>query len=263
MDPEWTGEEIDVDLRRRGRRSILGGAGAAALTATAVVMAPVAAAAPADDAREAVEAVQQEAEGAVDEAEEALERARQEASEATEGGSDRAEQEAREAVGEAERALEEARQQAEQAIEDAQEQAEDLVGTMPKIDFGDWLPDFLERDLQQLQEAPADERAEELEDIVRSGLDGEYGNEVESWTERLGGLISSLPEDLRQDIRGVMGQDPEEARDDVRQIVERAVDGEYGAEVEEWADWLRDTAQRWDLGSAIQGTDPMEGSGGN
>ena len=200
------------------------GAGAAALTAAAVFMAPAAAAAPADDAGEAARSVQEQAEQAVNEAEQALERARQQAREAAEQGGNLAE-----------------------------DQAQDVFGSMPEANMGDWLPDDLRQDLQSLQDLPASERAQELQDIVRSALSGDYGDEVERWTERIGGLISSLPQDLRQDIQGVFGQEPEEARADIRQIMEGAVDGEYGEDVEKWADRLRETAQRWDLSRAVQG----------
>ena len=224
-----------MNLRLRGRRGTATGAGAAALTAAAVFMAPAATAAPADEAGKAAQAVQEQAERAVNEAEQALEEARQQAQGAAEQGSNRAE-----------------------------DQAQDVFGSMPEEDMGDWLPDDLRQDLQSLPDLPASERAQELQDIVRSALSGDYGDEVESWTERIGGLISSLPQDLRQDIQRVFGQEPEEARADIRQIMEGAVDGEYGADVEKWADRLRNTAQRWDLSRAIQGTsEAMRGAGGN
>jgi gas vesicle protein len=242
-----------VNLRLRGRRGTLTGAGAAALTAAAVFMAPTAAAAPADQAEDAAQAVQEQAQEAVGEAEQALEEARKEARRAADESSKRAQQEAEEAVDEAEQALQDAREEAEQAADEAQQQAGDVFGSMPKTDMGDWLPDDLRQDLKELQDLPALERAQELQQIVQDGMSGDYGNEVENWTERIGGLISSLPQDLRQDIQNVFGQEPEEARADVRQIVEGAVDGDYGADVERWADWLRNTSQRWDLSRAIQG----------
>ncbi|WP_166532309.1 hypothetical protein [Blastococcus xanthinilyticus] len=237
------------------------GAGAAALTAAAVFMAPAAAAAPSDDMREAAEAAQEQAQDAVNEAEQALEEARQEAEQVAEEGSERAQQEAEETVDEAEQALEEAQQEAEQALDEAEKTAQDVFGSMQQVDMGDWLPDDLQQDLSNLSDLPADERAQELQEIVQNGLSGDYGNEVESWTERIGGVISGLPQDLRQDIQSVFGQEPEEARADIRQIVEGAVDGEYGQDVEQWADWLRNTAQRWDLSRAIQGSSPAEMSG--
>lgn len=260
-------EETDVNLRLRARRGTVTGAGAAALTAAAVLLAPAAAAAPADELEDAVKAAQEEAEQAqeeaeqaLDEARDALDEARDEAEQAAEGGSDEARERARQAVEEAEQALEDARREAEEAVDQAREDAADVFGSMPRIGIGDWLPDGLRRDLQELQDLPADERAEELQDIAEDGLEGDYGDEVEDWTERFGELLSSLPEELRQDIRSLFGQEAEEARDDLRQIMEGAVDGEYGPEVEEWADWLRETAQRWDLAGAIQGNPDDGGS---
>ncbi len=296
------------------------GAGAAALTAAAVFMAPAAAAAPADQLEDAAQAAQEEAEQAIDQAQESLEDARDEAEQAVDGGSDDARESAQQAIEDAQQALENARDEAEQAVEaggdeaqeraqqaieeaqqaldnardeaeqaveegsneaqeraqqaieeaqqtleNAQDEAEqavdrargdaaDVFGSMPQIGMGDWLPDDLRRDLQELQDLPADERGQELQDIAREGLSGSYGDEVEDWTERIGGLISSLPRELRQDIQAVFGQEPEEARGDLRQIMEGAVDGEYGEDVEQWADWLRDNAQRWDLARIIQGS---------
>ncbi|MDT0277029.1 hypothetical protein [Blastococcus goldschmidtiae] len=239
------------------------GAGAAALTAAAVLVAPAAAAAPADELEDAAQAAQEQSEQALDEARETLDEAQEEAEQAAEEGSDEAQQRAQQAVEDAEQALEDARQEAEQAVDQARGDAADVFGSMPKIDPGDWLPDDLRRDLADLQDLPADERAEELQDIAQEGLSGSYGDEVENWTERIGGLIASLPRELRQDIQSLFGQEPEEARADLRQIMEGAVDGEYGEDVEEWADWLRDTAQRWDLARAIQGSPAGQDDGGN
>ncbi|SFF46031.1 hypothetical protein [Blastococcus tunisiensis] len=256
-----------MTLRARGRRHALASAGAAALTAAAVFAGPAASAAPMDDAEQAVEAVQEEAQQAIDEAEQALDDAREQAEDAANEGEDEAQQ----AVEEAEEALEDTREQAEQAVEDAREQAEqaaedagdaaaeareqaeDAFGDLPQVDAGDWLPDDLREDLEGLQDLPAGERTQRLQEIVQNAVGGDYGDEAERWSERLGGLIASLPQDLRRDIQGVFGQEPEEARADVRQIIEDAVDGEYGDDVEKWADWLRNTAQRWDLARSIQG----------
>jgi hypothetical protein len=258
-----------MTMRSRGRRHALAGAGAAALTAAAVFVGPAASAAPSDRVEQAAEAVQEEAEEAVEEAEAALDEAQEQAEDATEQSRD----EAQEAVEEAEAALEDARQQAEQALEDAQqeagdaadqaqEQAEDVFGDLPRMDAGEWLPDDLREDLESLQEMPAGERTERLQEIVDAAMDGDYGDEVQRWSQRMGSLLASFPQELRQDIQQVFGQEPEEARADVRQIVEDAVDGEYGQDVEQWADWLRDTAQRWDLARSIQGVGPSS-DGGN
>ncbi|MGY2084813.1 hypothetical protein [Blastococcus sp. SYSU DS0539] len=204
---------------------------------------------------------QREAEQAVSEAEQALEDAQREAEQAAENGSARAQQQAEQAVTEAEQALRDVRQEARQALDEArqaadeaQRQAEDALGNLPTIKFGDWLPDHLQRDLQELQDTPASQRTQELEDIVQDALDGDYGARAENLSERFGGMLASLPPTLRQDIRDVLGQEPEEARADVRRIMEDAVDGEYGPEVEKWAHWLRETARSWDLAGAIQGT---------
>ncbi|WP_164704549.1 hypothetical protein [Blastococcus litoris] len=254
-----------MTMRSRGRRHALAGAGAAALTAAAVFVGPAASAAPSDQIEQAAEAVQEEAEEAVEEAEAALEEAQEQAEEAT----GEAREEAQEAVDEAEAAVEDARQQAEQALEEAQQQADeaqesagDVFGDLPRVSPGDWLPDDLREDLESLQQTPASERTERLQEIIDAATDGDYGDEVQRWSQRMGGLLASLPQELRQDIQQVIGQEPEEARADVRQIVEDAVDGEYGEDVEQWADWLRDTAQRWDLARSIQGVGPT-GDDGN
>lgn len=245
-----------MNLRVRGRRGAVAGAGAAALTAAAVFVAPAAVAAPADDAEQAVEEVQEQARQAVEEAEQALEVARQEAENST-----RVQRQAEQAVEEAQQALEEARQQAEealdgvqqdggQAVDDAQRQTQDALGDLPTIQFFDWLPDNLQ---QARQGTPASDSAQELDDIVQDGLSGDYRDEAGPMTERLGGMLAALPPELRRDIQDLRGQEPEETRAEVRRIVERAVDGEYGAEVQKVADWMRETAQRWDLAGAIQG----------
>ncbi|WP_324277759.1 hypothetical protein [Blastococcus brunescens] len=243
-----------MTLRSRGRRHALAGAGAAALTAAAVFVGPAASASPIDQAEQAAEEAQQEAQQAVEDAEQALEDARQRAEQAVED----AQREAEEAADEA---ADEAQQEAGDAADDAREQAEDAFGNIPQMDAGEWLPDDLREDLEGLEELPAGERTERLQEIVRSAVDGDYGDEAQRWSQRVGGLLSSLPQDLRQDIQGVFGQEPEEARADVRQIMEDAVDGEYGEDVEKWADWLRDTAQRWDLARSIQGVGPGSADG--
>ncbi|WP_347056844.1 hypothetical protein ABC795_09005 [Blastococcus sp. HT6-30] len=125
----------------------------------------------------------------------------------------------------------------------------------------DWLPDGLQQDLRELHDVPADQRAERLQDVLRSGLDGEYGGEVEQWTQQLEGFPSSVPEDLRDDLGQLSGQEPGQLREDLGDVVvDSARSGQYGLGLDTRTGWAGDAAERSNLSRALDGT---SGDGGN
>ncbi|MGY1711784.1 hypothetical protein ACI8AC_19985 [Geodermatophilus sp. SYSU D00758] len=220
-----------MNLRRNGRRSAVVGAGAATLTAAALVLGPgTAVGAPADPVGEATQAAQDAAETAQQAAEDAARAAQDAADQAA-----RAAQDAADAAGDA---------------------AQDAAGDVDvPADHMDWLPEDLRQDLEAVQDLPADERADRLQQIFSDAVAGEYGEQVENWAERMLQFLDQLPADLRNDLQGVVGMEPRQAQEQLQQIWQGVLGGEYGEDVRMWGRWLQQTFQQWDLGTIIQGMD--------
>ena len=229
-----------MDLKRNGRRSAIVGAGAATVTAAALILGPgTAVGAPADSAGDAMQAMQD----AVDQARQAADDAAQAAEEAA-------------------RAAEDVAEQAMRAAEDGGSAAgNEEIDINP--DQVDWLSQDLQEDLQNLQDLPADERAEEVEQIFRDAVTGDYGREVERWAERMADFTDALPEDLRSDLQNVVGMPQDEAQEELQQIWQDVMSGGYGDDVQMWGTWLRQSFQQWNLGDVIQGDVTMESSDDN
>lgn len=225
-----------MNLRRGGRRGAIVGAGAATLTAAALAFGPgTAVGAPADPVDEATQAMQ-----------EAVDGARQ----AAEGAAKAAEEAARAA----QRAADEATRAAESAGsgEGAADSGDDRgIDTSP--DQMDWLSEDLQNDLADLQDLPADQRADEVENILRDAMSGDYGDEVENWSERMVDFMDALPRDLQDDLQNVVGMQGDEAHEELQQIWGGVMDGDYGRDVRMWGTWLRQSFQQWNLGEVIQG----------
>ncbi|RFU18976.1 hypothetical protein [Geodermatophilus marinus] len=219
------------------------GAGAAVLTAAAVLVGPGAAAAPSDPVGRAVSAAEEAAEAAQEAADQAR-RAAQDAADAAQGAARDATAAAEDAAGDAAAAAEDG---AEDAAGDAA--ADGDTGHL------DWVPEDLRQDLQDLQDVPADQRADEVERVLGDARDGEYGDRAEMWAQRWSDVLDRLPQDLRADLQGVLAAEPEQARAELRGIWERALDGGYGSTVQMWARWLGENAGQWDVGGTAQ--DPM------
>jgi hypothetical protein len=231
-----------VNLRKNGRRSAIVGAGAATLTAAALVLGPgPAVGAPTDPADEVTQA-----------AEEALDAAREAAEDAAQAAEDAA-QAAQDAADQATQAAEDAARVAGNTAEDAADTADDAgINTSP--DEVDWLPQDLQDDLQDLHDLPADQRAEQMEQIIQDAVTGEYGEDVENWSERMVDFMDALPQDLQDDLQNVIGMESEVAQEQLRQIWEGVLDGDYGQDVQMWGTWLQQSFRQWNLGQIIEGS---------
>jgi hypothetical protein len=124
-------------------------------------------------------------------------------------------------------------------------------GDTDVTDMDRLIPEDLQQDLQDLREMPADERVAAMQDVVTGALSGDYGEDIESWTEDLRGVWSSLPSDLRSDVASAFGQEPEQVGEELAQVFEDARDGEYGQSVQFWTDWATGTVSSWDIGSMM------------
>ncbi len=240
-----------MNLRRSGRRGAVVGAGAATLTAAALVLGPGtavgASAAPVDEATQAMQEAVDDARQAAEDAAQAAEDAAQAAKEAAQAAQDAVDQ-ATQAAEEAE----DADEPAHSGTKDAADTADDEdIDTSP--DEVDWLGEDLQNDLAYLQDLPADQRAEEVQQIFRDAVIGNYGEEVENWAERMVDFMDALPQDLQNDLQNAAGMQGDEAQEQLQQIWEGVLDGDYGQDVEMWGMWLRQSFQQWNLGQVIVG----------
>lgn len=230
-----------MNLRKNGRRSAIAGAGAATLTAAALALGPgTAIGAPADPRA----GMSQAAEEAIDAARQAAEDAAQAAQDAARAAQDAADQ-ATQATQAAEAAGGAARDSADTA-DDA------VIDATP--DEVDWLPRKPQDDLADLQDLPAEQRAQEVEQILSDAVTGEYGEEVENWSERMVDFMDALPRDLQNDLHDVMGMEGDAAQEQLRRIWQGVLDGDYGQDVEMWGRWLQQSFQQWDLGQLVEGS---------
>jgi ABC-type transporter Mla subunit MlaD len=217
------------------------GAGAATLTAAALVLGPgTAVGTPTDPAEEVTQA-----------AGEAIDAARQAAEDAAQAAEDAA-RTARDAADQATKAAEDAAEAAGDAARNSADTAND-ADINATSDETDWLPQDLQDDLADLQDMPADQRADEVQQIFRSAVTGEYGEDVENWTERMVKFMDALPQDLQDDLQNLVGMEPEAAHEQLQQIWQGVLDGDYGQDVEMWGKWLQQTFRQWNLGQLIEG----------
>ena len=248
-----------MNLRRSGRRSAVVGAGAATLTAAALVLAPgTAVASPADEAVQAMQEAVDDARQAMDDARRAAEdaaKAAEDAARAAQDAADQAIEAAEDAAANAGDAAENAGDATENAAEDMTDEAGDSGDTGDVMDENnsvDWLTEDLRNDLENLEGLPAEERAQELERIIRNAVTGDYGERVENWSERMVDFMDALPQELQNDLQNVLGMQPEQAQEELRQIWQGVLGGEYGEDAEMWGMWLQHSFQQWNLGDIIE-----------
>ncbi|MGY1609254.1 MULTISPECIES: hypothetical protein [unclassified Geodermatophilus] len=199
----------------------------------------------AEAAQAAIDAAQRAAEEAA--------RAAQEAAQEAQEAADQATQAAQDAADEASQAAQDAAEAAGGAAQGSADAVDDEDGDAAP-DEVDWLPQDLQDDLADLQDLPADQRAEEVEQVLRDAVAGEYGERVEDWAERTVDLMDDFPPDLRSDLQDLLSMRPDAAQERLRQVWQGVQDGDYGQDVEMWGRWLQQTSQRWDLGQLLEST---------
>lgn len=108
-----------------------------------------------------------------------------------------------------------------------------------------WLPQDLRADLRQLRTLDLEQRREAADRIWQEALAGEYGARVQLRAEEAQQRFQTLPEELRDDLKEARGLEGDELRDARQEIRDKALDGEYGDQVERWAE-RRAEAQKQD-----------------
>jgi hypothetical protein len=100
------------------------------------------------------------------------------------------------------------------------------------------VPAELRTELAGLRDVPAAERLTELERIRDAALAGEYGADAKAGAERLVAMTAMLPPELYADLEALVATEEAEIPDAVEGIRDRALAGEYGAQVQGYAERL-------------------------
>jgi hypothetical protein len=108
--------------------------------------------------------------------------------------------------------------------------------------FQESVPAELRADLVELRDVPAAQRLAELERIRDAALAGEYGVEAKAGAERLTTMIAMLPPELSADLEGLATTEEAGIPDAVERIRDRALAGEYGPQVQGYAEQFVATA---------------------
>lgn len=95
------------------------------------------------------------------------------------------------------------------------------------------LPEALRADLRTLEPAPRQEAAAK---IWQDALDGRYGTRVELRAEAAQRRFRALPGQLQDDIEELRGLSGEERTEQRTEIRDKALSGEYGRQVQRWAE---------------------------
>jgi len=112
-----------------------------------------------------------------------------------------------------------------------------------RAQFEQFVPAELRAELAGLRDVPAAERLTELERIRDAALAGEYGADAEAGAERLVAMTAMLPPELYADLEALVTTEEAELPDAVEGIRDRALAGEYGAQVQGYAERIVEAAQ--------------------
>ena len=112
-----------------------------------------------------------------------------------------------------------------------------------RAQFEQWVPAELRAELAGLRDVPAADRLAELERIRDDALAGENGPEAQAGAERLVTLVAMLPPELHADLEALATTEEAAIPDAVERIRDRALAGEYGPQVQGYAERLVTTAE--------------------
>ncbi|MFC8244700.1 hypothetical protein [Streptomyces chartreusis] len=98
------------------------------------------------------------------------------------------------------------------------------------------LPQDLRDDLRKLRTLEPAPRQEAAAKIWQDALDGRYGTRVELRAEEAQRRFRSLPGKLQDDIKELRGLSGEERAEQRTEIRDKALSGEYGRQVQRWAE---------------------------
>ncbi|MDN3026169.1 hypothetical protein [Streptomyces sp. S.PB5] len=99
-----------------------------------------------------------------------------------------------------------------------------------------WVPPRLRADLRQLRGMDPQQRQQRATQIWQDALDGDYGVRVQLRAERAQQRYRLLPEQLREDLGELRGLGGDELREHIAAIRDKALDGDYGDQVRQWAE---------------------------
>ncbi|MGW6788358.1 hypothetical protein [Streptomyces chartreusis] len=106
------------------------------------------------------------------------------------------------------------------------------------------LPEALRADLRKLRALEPAPRQEAAAKIWQDALDGHYGTRVELRAEQAQRRFQALPEQLQDDIKELRGLTGEERTERPTEIRDKALAGEYGRQVQRWAERRADLWQQ-------------------
>jgi hypothetical protein len=133
-------------------------------------------------------------------------------------------------------------------VERPTRQTEPTQPTHPCGGLLSMLPTELRTDLEAVRALPEGERREALRAILDSARAGKYGEQVEqfadSWKDHRRELWQKLPADLRSDLAELRGMTPEQRRDALAELRKDALAGEYGDQVEQFAERLQERREK-------------------
>ncbi|MGW4873834.1 hypothetical protein [Streptomyces chartreusis] len=106
------------------------------------------------------------------------------------------------------------------------------------------LPEALRADLRKLRTLEPAPRQEAAAKIWQDALDGHYGTRVELRAEEAQRRFQALPGQLQDDIKDLRGLTGDERTEQRTEIRDKALSGEYGRQVQRWAERRADFWQQ-------------------
>ncbi|GAA4369475.1 hypothetical protein [Agromyces bauzanensis] len=114
------------------------------------------------------------------------------------------------------------------------------------------LPPELRADLLRIADAPPEERAALRAEVRTTAETGGYGPRVRLLVETLDARLGELPAELQADIEALREAEPEERRALARELRDGVLAGEYGSELQEKAEELRELFEREGLRAVLR-----------
>ncbi|WP_406129468.1 hypothetical protein [Streptomyces sp. NBC_00989] len=107
-----------------------------------------------------------------------------------------------------------------------------------------WMPPELRADLRKLRTMKPGQRQQAAARIWQDALAGEYGTAVRVRAEEARRRYQALPEELRDDIKELSGLSGDQRSEKRTEIRDKALAGEYGEQVQGWAERRSDFWQQ-------------------
>lgn len=111
-------------------------------------------------------------------------------------------------------------------------------------DLWDRLPAELRKDVREVVLADPEDRPDLWQQIRDDAVDGEYGPRASRIASRLAEWADDRPEALTADIEQVRLAGCDERRVLAEDVIDGALAGKYGPDVQQRAEWLQEIAER-------------------